>query len=194
MMQSLGLFEELAGFCLDLGGGGGKFTALLQDFDLKHVLVDLNPRAAVAAQQNHPGLLVVIANGEQLPFADQSVDLTICNSVIEHVANQERLASEIDRTSKRFFVQTPNGDFPIETHSFVGIPFYRSVPWTAWRRALCRIFSANFVYIESVRYLSEETLTRLFPRAMLARERWLGLVKSYYVYATGTTDERRSAD
>jgi ubiquinone/menaquinone biosynthesis C-methylase UbiE len=126
-------------------------------------------------------LKLVVADGERLPFADRSVAATVCNSVIEHVENAHALATEIRRVSAAYFVQTPNGRFPLELHAKVPIPLYRWVPSRRLRRGLCRLFGGDYEYIESVRYLSDRELARMFPEARIVRERWLGLTKSFYV-------------
>src|SRR6202007_1225101 len=61
----------------------------------------------------------VVADGRCLPFGDRAFDVVFSNSVIEHVTplkEQVRFAGEIQRTGRRYFVQTPNRWFPIEPH------------------------------------------------------------------------------
>lgn len=178
-------FDGGSGPILDLGGGLGQSFARVHPRPDDVVLVDLDP--AVARQVSHlvPGLRVVVADGCRLPFADQSVRLTICNSVIEHVDDPEALAREIERVSRAYFVQTPNGRFVLETHSFVPIPFYRWISSPRVRAGLCRLFGADVTYVESVRYLDDAELRRMFPRARLVRARVAGLTKSFYLIADG---------
>jgi ubiquinone/menaquinone biosynthesis C-methylase UbiE len=170
-------------FLLDLGGGPASFFAAHFPEPGRVVLVDQRRGAVLQARDRVPGLRLVVADGQRLPLADDSIGTTICNSVIEHVEDAAALAAEIRRVSRAYFVQTPNGRFPLELHAPVPIPLYRWIPWAAARRALCRLFGGNFAYIERVRYLSEAELTRLFPEAEIVRERFLGMTKSYYVIA-----------
>lgn len=126
-------------------------------------------------------LQCVVADGEHLPFKDGAFACIFCNSVIEHVANPDLLAQEIQRTGYRFFVQTPNGDFPLETHSTIPIPFYQALP-VRLKYFLCKLLGASFNYIESVTYVKESQLRQLFPSAQIEYERWFDQVKSFYVY------------
>lgn len=173
--------ESQQGLLLDLGGGPASFFAALFPRSEQIILLDLDFNLVAAGKQRYPSINALVANAERLPFADGAVALSVCNSVIEHVDNPAALAGEIRRVSRSYFLQTPNGRFPVETHSLIGIPFYRSIPWARVRALICRIFRADFAYVESVRYCPEEQLRALFPEARLAYERPLGLKKSFYL-------------
>jgi SAM-dependent methyltransferase len=173
--------EATHGLILDLGGGSARYFASLFPRPHQVIVLEIEPHLAVEAREAMPGLLVVIGDGQSLPFAQKSLAATICNSVIEHVAEPKALAAEVERVSQRYFVQTPNGSFPLEPHSFIPIPLYRQFPWRRVRSWLCRLFRADFDYIESVHYLSEECLANLFADASLYTESVLGLTKSFYL-------------
>ena len=53
-----------------------------------------------------------------LPYPDKSFDVVYSNSLLEHVgrSNQPKVAAEIRRVAKRYWVQTPNRYFPVEPH------------------------------------------------------------------------------
>jgi ubiquinone/menaquinone biosynthesis C-methylase UbiE len=146
------------------------------------ILIDVEPALARRARQKLPDVHVVVANGERLPFATRSVGIIVCNSVIEHVDDPSALAAEIRRVGQSYFLQTPNGHFPLETHSYIAIPFYSWIPWMRLRRLVCRLFGASFDYVSSVRYISEERLRQMFPNARMTYEKALGMHKSFYVY------------
>jgi ubiquinone/menaquinone biosynthesis C-methylase UbiE len=174
--------ESLAGFILDLGGGPASFFAAMFPRPEQIILVDINYNLACQAKRKQSALHVIVADGGWLPLADCSVDVTVCNSVIEHVEDPDALATEIRRVSQSYFLQTPNSRFPLETHSFIAIPFYNLIPYTWLRRFICKMFEANFKYVSSVRYLSEQRLRFLFPEATITYEKALGFKKSFYVY------------
>jgi ubiquinone/menaquinone biosynthesis C-methylase UbiE len=174
-----------SGMWLDLGGGAGSYF-LSQYGDAEGaILLDISPREIAAARRLRPTVLGIVADGERLPFKDQSIACIFCNSVLEHAAHPELLSAEIQRVGRTFFVQTPNGRFFLEPHSSIPIPFYRALS-APLRRFACRMLRASYDYVESVTYLPEEQLRALFPGRTLVYERWMGMVKSYYVIETGS--------
>jgi len=174
--------ETLDGFILDLGGGPASFFAAMFPNPSQVILVDIDYKKAVLARKNQPQTHIVVGDAEYLPFADSAVRFTVSNSVIEHVNNPNEMVSEVRRVSRGYFLQTPNGAFPVETHSFIPIPFYNHIPIRGIKKLLCALFRANFDYISTVRYLSENRLGQLFPDAAIIYEKMLGLKKSFYVY------------
>jgi SAM-dependent methyltransferase len=174
--------DQVTGFVLDLGGGPASFFAERYPKPEDIILVEIKPDAAYRAKVKIPNINVIIADAEHLPLAKGAVDLTVCNSVIEHVTNPDKLAMETLRVSRSYFLQTPNGRFPLETHSYIAIPFFNWLPGRKIKQAACALFGANFEYVQSVRYLPEARLRRLFPRAEITYERFLLMKKSFYIY------------
>lgn len=169
---------------LDLGGGPGSYL-LTQLETLEHaaprvILLDTGENELRDARARFPNVLCVQADGEKLPFCSNAFDLVFCNSVIEHVAHPQALAAEIHRTGRRFFVQTPNEQFPLESHSHVPLPFFRRMPRPI-QYQMCRWAGASWEYLMSVRYLTEAELHAFFPHARILHERAFGLTKSFYV-------------
>ena len=115
--------EALAGFIVDLGGGPASFFAAMFPRSEQVILVDIDYNRAQRAKRKRPALRVIVADGERIPLADRSVDLTVCNSVIEHGDDPDALVAEIRCVSRSTFVQTLNGGFPLEAHSFIGYTF-----------------------------------------------------------------------
>ena len=173
--------EETDGLVLDLGGGPASFFSEIFPRPQQILLVDILLDKAVEAKERKPELNVIVADASYLPLAKRSIDITISNSVIEHVDNPERMALEIERVSQNYFLQTPNGDFPLETHSFIALPFYNYLKWEFLKKSVCKVVGANYKYISTVRYLSEQQLRNLFPNAVVSYEKFLGLKKSFYV-------------
>ena len=136
-----------------------------------------------------------VGDARHMPqFADASFDVVFSNSVIEHVGkydDQRRMAREVRRVGRRYFIQTPNKYFPIEPHFL--FPGFQFLPlslraWLlnhfdlGWRRRVPSRQDARAV-VASVRLLSRAELIRLFPEAHLFEERFMGVTKSFVAYA-----------
>jgi SAM-dependent methyltransferase len=128
------------------------------------------------AQPDYPGGRFVQADATGLPFADDEFEIAYSNSVIEHLppAARDAYARELQRVSRRWFVQTPNRWFPIEPHAL--LPFVHWLP-RRFGRALWRLGVSGDPYDE-VRLLGAGELRRLFPDAVIVRERTGPLTKS----------------
>jgi hypothetical protein len=135
-------------------------------------------------QPDYPGTRFVRADATRLPFGDGEFDIAYSNSVIEHLpsAARDAYARELRRVGQRWFVQTPNRGFPVEPHAL--LPF---VHWLPQRlgRVLWRIGVSDDPYDE-VRLLDARELRRLFPDAVIFRERAGPLTKS--LVAAGPRD------
>lgn len=127
-----------------------------------------------------------------LPFADGEFDIAFSNSVIEHLdpADWERFASEIQRVSKRFFVQTPNKWFPVEPH--VLLPGYQFLPRTLQRK-VWPLAVSNEPYDE-ITLLTSEGLSSLFPGAEILRERVGPWTKSLIAIGQAGGDSLQKAE
>jgi len=126
-------------------------------------------------------------------FHDQQFDLVFSNSVIEHVGDQgmqARMADEIRRVGKRYFVQTPNYYFPIEPHFF--FPGFQWLPLSVRSALLMRLslgWQGKITDLDEARGLADTTrllkrdqFQALFPEATLWKERTFGVVNSFVLY------------
>jgi hypothetical protein len=122
-------------------------------------------------------------------FGMLEFDLCFSNSVIEHVgtlADQRRMADEIRRVAKGYFVQTPYRYFPLEPHFHV--PGWAQLP--IWCRTVLHQrmnlgwFSAEPDYmkarmdVEQIRLLSMHEFRLLFADAEIRAEKVGPLIKS----------------
>lgn len=154
---------------LDVGCGDLGLRALEPGLDITGV--DLDPRPG------YPGPFVQADAAERLPFPTSSFDLVYCSSVVEHVApeRRERLAAEMRRVARGWFVQTPAWSFPVEPHALLPLAHWLPVPL---RRAYWRLGAAPW---EELHLLRRAEVERLFGPAM--PEHWGPLVKSWVVVA-----------
>jgi hypothetical protein len=123
-------------------------------------------------------------------FADGEFDVVFSNSVIEHVGtweNQCRMASEIRRVGRSYFVQTPNHFFPVEPH--FQYPCFQFLPrWLKVRLLTSRPIGwypqaenneQAGMWADEIRLVTRREMRRLFPEADLLAERYWGLAKSF---------------
>jgi hypothetical protein len=127
-------------------------------------------------------------------FTDHQFDIVFSNSVIEHVGNynkQKRMAQEVQRVGRCYFVQTPNYWFPIEPHflfpGFQWLPvsvrtFFINHFDLGWSKKIQDIHQAR-AHVEQIRLLREREFLALFPNAKLYKEKVFGLTKSFVAYA-----------
>jgi len=152
---------------LDVGCGAIGLRALEPGLDITGL--DIVPRP------QYPGPFVEADATAQIPFADEEFDLVYCSSVIEHVPRErrQRLAEEIKRVGRGFFVQTPAFEFPIEPHSL--LPFAH---WLApvVRKPYWRLGAEGMW--EDISLLRRGEMEALFGVPALA-ERFGPLVKSW---------------
>jgi ubiquinone/menaquinone biosynthesis C-methylase UbiE len=167
---------------LDVGGGYGDYFATVVPFRENVWIAEIDEVILQRARQ-HGFQTALISTDGSLPFPDRHFDVVHCNSVVEHVlvpADRTRLAAEIRRVGKSWFVQTPNRYFPIEPHS--RLPLAQFLPRPLVRA--CLPFLKGIVgYQDQLlwRLLDAREFSALFPGSRLIRERLFGLTKSLVV-------------
>ena len=121
-------------------------------------------------------------------FSDGAFDIVHSNSVIEHVGHwkeQVRMASEVRRLGKYYYLQTPNVYFPIEPHYRLPVVHWLPESWRA--EAIRHIkgqlppgasFDQAMRRVQGINLLTIRQFRSLFPDAQIIRERVLGITKS----------------
>jgi len=191
---------------LDLGGGNGEHIRGLVDRKYwgNIIVADIDKRLLEKAKVSGLRISQLDESGK-LPFKDKSFDIVFCNSVLEHITiakknvwnykygkkffkesfkRQTKFANEIRRIGKKYFIQTPNKYFPIESHT-----------WTP-----CIQFFSRDLQIRLIRLLNKfwfkktkpdwnllsgKELKTLFPDAQILKERVIGIVKSFIIIKAG---------
>lgn len=126
-------------------------------------------------------------------YRPQEFDIVFSNSVIGHVGNftdQRRMADEIQRVGRYFFLQTPNHRFPLDWRTLV--PFFHFLPahvqaWCFARVPVGRYRRASgtseaTVWATRIRNLNRKEVGHLFPGAKVIDETVLGFTKSFLVH------------
>jgi len=126
-------------------------------------------------------------------FSDQQFDVVFSNAVINLMpsqADQYRMAREIMRVGKRYFVQSPNRHFPIDWRTLVPFFHFLSPQVQAWCFAHFRVGTyarvtdpaKALLLATRVRDLSVREMQAVFPGCSLFRERFFGFTKSIAAY------------
>jgi len=173
---------------LDVGGTEDFWQSNLNDYKrhIRITLLNLDPQPIVSDLP----IRAITGDARSMPqFPDKEFDFCFSNSVIEHVgslADQKRMADEVRRVARGYFIQTPYRYFPIEPH-FLVVGWAQMPVWV--RTALHQRFELGWVKsesdyiqarinVEGCRLLSIRELRSLFPDAEVRFERIGPLVKS----------------
>lgn len=189
----LSLLDNLDGHVeiLDIGGTQ-EFWTLMTGGDpgeVRVTLLNIEHQPVSSAK-----FVSAVGDARAMPeFADKSFDVVFSNSVIEHVgsyAEQRRMANEVIRVGKRYFVQTPNKRFPLEPHFL--FPFFQYLPHEAraqlvhrfdigWYKRIPSLERAR-AEVKSIQLLTRRRFSDLFPGARIHDEKLLGLTKSFVAF------------
>jgi Methyltransferase domain len=173
---------------LDIGGTQQFWDLMLGDdpADIRVTLLNIEHQ-----QVSSPRFVSAAGDARSLPqFGTKSFDIVFSNSVIEHVGDykaQRRMAEEVQRVGKRYFVQTPNKRFPLEPHFL--FPWFQYLPvslraWmvnhfdVGWYKRIGDPAAARSE-VESIQLLTRLRFSALFPGARIHEERIAGLTKSF---------------
>lgn len=178
---------------LDVGGAEyfWKDSALLENNQIEIVLLNLEKK-----ETENSIFRSVAGNATKMPeFEDKSFDIVFSNSVIEHLytfENQKMMANEIRRIGEKYFVQTPNKNFPIESH--YALPFAQFLPknlvfFLLTKTKLSRLSKWDpkeaKQYLDEIRLLERKQLQKLFPSAKIYEEKFFGFIKSLAAHNLG---------
>lgn len=176
---------------LDIGGTEDYWKSMGFELNNKTEIVLLN---LYEKEVSHPGFKSIKGDACNLEgIADKSFDLVFSNSVIEHLFTQEnqiKMANEIQRVGKNYFIQTPNKYFPIEPHWV--FPFFQFLPF-GLQVFLTQHFNLGHIpktsdkekakeQVREVRLLSKKEFHSMFSGANIFLEKFFEFTKSFIVY------------
>jgi hypothetical protein len=126
-------------------------------------------------------------------------DIIHSNSLIEHLTPPEKqklFAELIIKSKTKYFIQTPNYYFPIEPHFL--FPLFQFLHLKIQAGLLthfklgwfdkCKSKKEAESIIKSIRLLSGKELKSLFPNAVICKERFLFLNKSFILNSAQAKD------
>lgn len=123
-------------------------------------------------------------NATALPYPDGTFDVVYSNSLLEHVGreNQSKVANEIIRVARRYWVQAPHRNFPFEPH-YRAVFFYQMPPRlrkfvAAYWTSLIGKKNHYLAEVDTIHPPNVREMQALFPGATILREKVMGLTKS----------------
>ena len=175
---------------LDVGGAESYWKTMGMDGDDQIFITLLN---LTKEDVTLPNITSVVGDAREVRYDDNSFDVVFSNSVIEHVGrhtDQAKMAAEVRRVGKRYFIQTPNLYFPLEPHFL--FPLFQFLPVTL-RVRLLQSFNLGWFprtpelarareIVESIRLLGRNEFLALFPGSNLYEEKVFGMTKSFVAY------------
>ncbi len=176
---------------LDIGGTQAFWTLMTGDDpgDVTVTLLNIEHQEVASDQ-----FVSAVGDARNMPrFGTKSFDIVFSNSVIEHVgtySDQRRMANEVMRVGKRYFIQTPNKRFPLEPHFL--FPWFQYLPAevraqmvhrfdVGWYKRIPDLAAAR-AEVDSVRLMTRREFAALFPGSSIHVERMGGLAKSFIAY------------
>jgi len=174
---------------LDVGGRPMMWEMLERQFGLyPKSLVILNTELETDLSV---GYEVVVGDGCNIHFEDDSFDLVFSNSVIEHVGNMDdikKFAKETSRVGKKVYIQTPNRWFFVEPHivaifiHWLPRKLYRVLGFLSIRRiSLLGKRKKYYQIFDGIRLLSKSEVREIYPDKHVSYEKVMGMVKSFIV-------------
>jgi hypothetical protein len=177
---------------LDIGGTQSYWENMIVPENLDVHITLLNLHDEKVSSEKFSSL---VGNATDLKeHNNNAFDIVFSNSCIEHLfswENQKKMADEITRVGKFYYVQTPNLYFPLEPHWL--FPFFQFLPkgikiiltnyLTLGHYTKCNDFEKAKKRVNEVQLLSENDMKKLFPNGKIYREYFFGLVKSITSYS-----------
>ena len=121
---------------LEIGCGSGLISYQMAKHANKVISIDVQHESLQGTINKHKSHILsqinfIISDGIELNFKSNSIDIVICNQVIEHIQKQlqQQLIDESYRVLKPngiFYIATPNKLWPIEPHT--KLPFLSYFP------------------------------------------------------------------
>jgi len=176
---------------LDVGGDPGTWT---NQEPVVGRIDTLNVHEVAFNEEDFPlhSIRILVGNGCQLTFTNQSYDIAYSNSVIEHVGtwqDQIQFAQELCRVGRSVWCQTPAFECPIEPHYLT--PFVHWLPrslqrkilrhFTVWGWMTCPSIAEIEEMVETTRLISRKEMNILFPDCEIHTEYLLPFLPKSYI-------------
>lgn len=184
---------------LDLGSEDGSYIASIVPYRDNVYIADFDQANLEKGRSKYGFQTVLLDERGKLPFQDNFFDIVFCSSVIEHVTvdkkdlysyqdsakfcrcayrRQIRFAREIRRVGKKYFVQTPDKYFLVESHSWMPVLIV-----FLHRKVQIKVIDfVNRWWVKKTapdwNLLTPKKMQKLFPDAEIVLEKSFGMTKS----------------
>lgn len=155
-------------------------------YPFRNRLVATSIEDASHLEQEYRGIHFVRTEKLDLPFADKTFNIVFCSAVLEHVGDcnqQELFVTELFRVSERFFIITPNRQFPIEFHTL--LPFLHWLPLSLHQAILRALGMEFWSRTENLNLLTPRSLEKIIdsaPCAHIKNQFFLGFPSNLIAY------------
>ena len=141
--------------------------------------INLSSEHISLIKQYYPEVDARVGDACALPWEDKHFDIVYSNAVIEHLGSfekQKKMAAEIMRVGKSWFITTPNRWYPFEFH--MRLPFVTWLPRNGYIR-FGQLISYNRVerkYMtgikrDGLRLITAKELKHYFPSSRIIKQR-----------------------
>jgi SAM-dependent methyltransferase len=141
--------------------------------------INLSSEHISLIKQYYPEVDAHVGDACALPWEDKHFDIVYSNAVIEHLGSfekQKKMAAEIMRVGKSWFITTPNRWYPFEFH--MRLPFVTWLPRNGYIR-FGQVISYNHVerkYMtgirrDGLRLMTAKELKHCFPSSQIIKQR-----------------------
>jgi SAM-dependent methyltransferase len=141
--------------------------------------VNIREESVARIKRRYPQIDARRGDARSLPWPDKFFDVVYSNAVIEHVGGEEdqrRMAAEIMRVGKRWFVTTPNRWYPFEFHLRLPLVTWLPRHGYLWFGMLVHYNHVRRRYVfghkvDGLRLLTMSECRRCFPGSNIVKQR-----------------------
>lgn len=176
---------------LDVGGTEDFWKQMGLADKTEYEITILNLNIDVPANARPGNFKYVKGDATELSeFGDKSFDVAFSNSVIEHIpstAGRQKMADEIKRVGKKYFVQTPSYFFPFEPHFLFpcfqffphALQIYMLMKYNMGWFKKCGNKQEAIELLRNNSLLKKSEFKRYFTNCKIIKEKFLLLNKSF---------------